>query len=170
MKTFLLSLLLAVSLFSFAQRRESSISIGPSIGMRPDLRGNWGSGASLRGYIGTTKRGAVLLNSNVIFYPSSYEDRTWTVSMLKVGYKTQFLHPNLFVYGDAGVTISYGTPWKEGADPAAGVGVGYSIPVGERKYIDIVPGWNFRLRHYAAPWITRSSHLELHLAYRFAFR
>lgn len=90
--------------------------------------------------------------------------------MLKAGYKTQVLHPNLFLYGDAGVALSYGTPWNNSTDPAAGIGVGYSLPVGERKYVDITPSWNFKLRHYPAPWIPNSSRLELHFAYRFAFK
>ena len=170
MRTLILSLCLSLSLCSVAQRTASSISIGPSIGIPPDFRGTWGSGASLRGYIGTSKRGSVLINSSAIFYPASYEGRTRAVSMLKVGYKAQVLHPNLFLYGDAGVALSYGASWGNNTDPAAGIGVGYSLPVGERKYIDFIPSWNFKLRDYPNPWLTYSSKLELHFAYRFAFK
>lgn len=170
MRTLILTLCLGLSLFSVAQRNESSISIGHSIGIPPNFRGTWGSGASLRGYIGTTKRGSILINSSAIFYPSNYEGRTRAVSMLKVGYKTQLWHSNLFLYGDAGVALSYGTPWNNSTDPAAGIGVGYSLLVGERKYVDITPSWNFKLRNYPAPWIPNSSKLELHFAYRFVFK
>lgn len=170
MRTLLLFFFLGLSLFSVAQKKESSISFGPSIGIPPDLRGSWGSGASLRGYIGTSKRGAVLVNSGVLFYPSLYEGRTRAASQLKVGYKTQILHPNLFLYGDGGIMLTYGTPWGNNTDPAAAVGVGYSLPVGVGKYVDITPSWNFRLRSYPNPWIVNNTRLELHFGYRFAFK
>jgi hypothetical protein len=169
MKTLLLTLCLALSFISIAQQKEPSISLGPSIGIPSDFRGNWGSGASLRGYIGTSKRGAVLVNANTLFYPYSYKSGTSNVSMLKVGYKTQLLHPKLFFYGDAGVARTRSSSTKT-IDPAAGIGVGYTVLVGERKYIDITPSWNFKLRQYPNPWLTYSSKLELHFAYRIAIK
>ena len=169
MKTLIVTLCLGLSLFSEAQQKESSISFGPSIGIPSNFQGNWGSGLSLRGYIGASKRGAVLINSNVIFYPSFYEGRTDAVSMLKVGYKTQLLHRNLFLYGDAGVALDYAS-WGHRTSPAAGVGMGYSLPIGERKYVDITPSWNFKLRRYPSPWFVNSSRIEMHFAYRFAFQ
>lgn len=169
MRTLFLTLCLCFSLLSIAQGKESSISVGPSLGIPSNFRGNWGSGASIRGYIGTTRRSAILINSSAIFYPYSYVKGTEVVTMLKLGYKTKLLHSNLFLYGDAGVAISYGA-WSDGSNPAAGIGIGYSLPVGERKYVDITPSWNFWLRPKPEPWLINSSRLELHFAYRFAFK
>lgn len=169
MKPLLLTLFLSLSLFSISQQRASSISFGPSLGIPSNFQGNWGSGASLRGYIGVSKRGAVLINSNVIFYPIVYEGRTNAVSMLKLGYKTQMLHPKFFLYGDAGVALDYNS-WGNRTHPAAGVGIGYSLPIGERKYVDITPSWHFKLRRYGSPWFVNSSRIEMHFAYRLAFK
>jgi hypothetical protein len=169
MKTLLLTFCLSLTLFSKSQEKQSSISFGPSLGIPSDFQGNWGSGVSLRGYIGASKRGAVLINSNVIFYPSIYEGRTNAVSMLKLGYKTQLLHRKVFLYGDAGVALDYNS-WGNKTHPAAGVGIGYSLTIGERKYVDITPSWNLKLRRYGSPWFVNSSRIEMHFAYRFAFK
>ena len=150
-----------------AQKGESSISLGPSIGIPVNFHTGYktGFGAGVRAYHGVTKEGSVLVNINYISYATKFTGgpSSATLTCIKVGYKTLFNSNRLFLYGDGGLVIPSGNIGKPGSNVGLGAGLGYSIPAGKSGFIDIAPSFNIVLQSVISRYW-----LDLHFAYRFS--
>jgi hypothetical protein len=159
---------LAICLFSAsmkAQKSESSISVGPSIGIPLNFNDGYksGFGGGLRYYYGVTKQGSVLTNINFISYASKFsQGAAANLTSIKIGYKSFFSGEKFFIYGDGGLVLKSGNTGKTGSDPGLGAGLGYSFLAGKNGYIDFVPSFNIVFQN-----VMNRSWIDLHLAYRF---
>jgi hypothetical protein len=163
--TLVLSAFIMLTFSANAQKGESSLSVGPSIGIPLNFNDGYktGFGAGLRGYYGLTKQGSVLANINFISYAAKFSGGdAATLTSIKLGYKSYLNSPKFFMYGDGGVVIKSGNTGKTGSDLGLGGGLGYSIPTGKSGYIDIIPSFNIVFQS-----AINRTWLDLHFAYRF---
>jgi hypothetical protein len=148
-------------LSSEAQKGSNFLSIGPSIGIPVNfsIDNKPGVGAGFRGYFGVTPLGSILGNVNLINFPYKNEG-SLTITSLKIGYATRFNAPGLFLYGDGGIIIQPYYSDENQVNVEFGFGLGYSIPVRNGAFVDIVSSYNFVIDAVRS-WV------DIHIAYRF---
>lgn len=154
MKNLLLSSLLLVSLQIIAQKNQVSLSFGPSFADPVNTSGTEyfkkGIGAGLRGYYPVSKKGSIMANINYVLFGNKPKyTASYSLTSVKVGYKTFLNNSGFFIYADAGMVLitskdkSSLYPGKTLTTSGFGLGSGYSIPVIKNSYLDISPSINF---------------------------
>lgn len=170
MKKLLLAAFILISLQTFSQKGQSSISFGPSFAspMSSSTTDYFktGIGAGLRGYYGVSKHGSLMFNVNYVSF--GYKPKytiSYSLTSFKAGYKT-FIGNNFYVYGDAGIVLLSAKD-KLSSNPftstalGLGAGFGYSYPVTKNSYIDISPSLNFNNSGFG-----RRLSAEVNISYR----
>ena len=165
MKNILLLLLFSVfALLSKAQKGETSISIGPSIGLPLNFANSYktGFGGGLRIYHGVTKEGAILGNINFFSFPYKITSGSNTlVTSIKVGYSSLYNGNKIFIFGNGGIILSKNTGGTTSNGIGIEAGLGYKIRAGKNNSIDVIPSFNATVQGTYRSWI------DLHLDYRF---
>ena len=127
-----------------AQKGTHSVGIGPSLGI-PVSNKNFsyyyknGIGGSLQANFGLTKLGSV--TANVLFVSIGAKNLPITsknsLTLIKVGYRTNFSDSRFFVSADGGLA-NYRKGSKYFIVAAA---VGYSFKISKGSYIDLFPSY-----------------------------
>ena len=152
MKNLLLAFTLFISAQSFGQVNKTSISFGPSFGDPVNTSGTEyfkkGIGAGLRAYYPVSKNGSLM--GNVSYLSFGAKDKytmSYSLTSLKVGYKTFLNNSNFYVYADAGLVFLSAkdvsvSRTSHTVTSGFGLGFGYSLPVTKNSYLDISPSLN----------------------------
>ena len=132
-----------------AQKGTHSVGIGPSLGI-PVSNKNFsyyyknGIGGSLQANFGLTKLGSV--TANVLFVSIGAKNLPVTsktsLTLIKVGYRTNFSDSRFFVSADGGLA-NYLKGSKYFVVAAT---VGYSFKISKGSYIDLFPSYTHILR------------------------
>ena len=164
--TFRIALVLTIS--ANAQKKIVSISLGPSIGLPLNFSDGYktGFGGGLRGYYGLSEHGSLLINIYVAQFESSEFSNTLSFSGIKLGYRSFLGNTKLFLYGDVGYAHAAGdntySTYSTGTHFALGSGFGYSLPLGQRGHVDVIPSCNISFQN-----VKNKTWLDFYIAYRF---
>ena len=161
--TFCIALVLTIS--ANAQKKIVSISLGPSIGLPLNFSDGYktGFGGGLRGYYGLSEHGSLLINIYVAQFESSEFSNTLSFSGIKLGYRSFLGNTKLFLYGDVGYAHAAGdNTYTPGTHFALGSGFGYSLPLGQRGHVDVIPSCNISFQN-----VKNKTWLDFYFAYRY---
>lgn len=163
----LLSALCFLTISTNAQKGQTSLSIGPSVGIPLNFSTGYktGFGGGVRGYFGVTPQGSILANVNTLSFASKFEYGAADFTSVKVGYKAEFNSDRFFIYGDGGLIFKSASTGNKDSDFGVGGGFSYSIPAGKNGSIDVIPSYNIVFQN-----VINRTWLDLHLAYRFNLR
>lgn len=150
MKKIVISTVISLIVFypAFCQKGIYSIGLGPSVGF-PWFNKNFsyyyknGIGGFLQTNFGVAKLGSV--TANILLLSIGAENLPVTnnlsLTMIKVGYKTNFLNSGFFTSADAGLA-RYGSG---SSNFVIGGIVGYSFEFSKDSYIDLFPSYSLIL-------------------------
>ena len=129
----------------FCQKGGYSVGLGPSLGF-PVFNNNFsyyyknGIGGSVQANFAVSKLGSITTNVLLISIGAKNLPVTnkSSLTLIKAGYKTNFLNSGFFVGIDAGLA-RYGSG---NSNFVIGGTVGYTFTVSKRSYIDLFPSYN----------------------------
>ncbi len=132
----------------FCQKEGYSVGLGPSVGF-PVFNNNFsyyyknGIGGSVLANFGVSKLGSI--TANILFISIGTKQLLITtkssLTLIKVGYKTNFLKSGFFVGADAGLA-----KYRSGSNNfVVGGTIGYSFKVSKGSYFDLFPSYNLIL-------------------------
>ena len=146
-----------ISTNTFSQKHTLFVGAGPAIGF-PVANSNFtyyyknALGGTVQVNYGVTKLGSVSTTVSYFFIGAKNQPVTKTsLTMIKAGYRTNFLNSGFFVSADAGLA-KYGSVGS--SNFAIGAAAGYSFKVSKTSYIDLYPAYNFIKTPNNNMWLT----------------
>ncbi len=130
---------------AMGQKGIFSIGAGPVIGV-PVSNSNFSYyykkaiGPTIVANYGVTKLGSITTTVSYFFIGAKNQPVSNTsLTMIKAGYKTNFLNSGFFASGDAGLA-KYGSAGS--SNFVIGAAAGYSFKISKASYIDLFPAYN----------------------------
>ena len=139
-----------ISTNTFSQKHTLFVGAGPAIGF-PVANSNFtyyyknALGGTVQANYGVTKLGSISTTVSYFFIGAKNQPVTkkTSLTMIKAGYRTNFLNSGFFASADAGLA-KYGSG-AVGSNFVIGAAAGYSFKVSKTSYIDLYPAYNLIL-------------------------